>query len=284
MGAAAVFWDRDDTLIRDPGYLRDPDGVELLPGAAEALRRVADAGYQNIICTNQSGVARGLMDEATVEVIHERLREQLRAAGASLDAVYYCPFLAGEEAVVEQYRQDSDLRKPRPGMLVKASLEHNIDLAASWSIGDSIRDAQAGRAAGCRTILIAGPDAEGASESNPAVDFVARSVLEAADIVLRHTLSRSAAPARPAASDESAAVLREILQFLRMVDRRERAEEFSFSRLMASLFQLLAVAALAWAVLTAIFSENVTDQIIRLLYALVLQLISLTLFVLSSRK
>src|SRR5580765_5723566 len=188
MAKAAIFWDRDGTLIEDPGYLRDADQVKLLPGAAEALKRLASAGFENIITTNQSGVARGMMDETTVDTIHLRLREMLAKEGAGIDAIYYCPFLDGPDAVVEKYRQDSDLRKPKPGMLVKASLERNIDLPASWSIGDSLRDAEAGRSAGCRTILIS---SNGQAETNTArrsiVDFVAKTPEEAAEIVLRYT-------------------------------------------------------------------------------------------------
>src|SRR6476659_4678723 len=103
MAKAAVFWDRDGTLIEDPGYLREPDQVKLLPDAARALQRLASAGYENIIATNQSGIARGLMDETTVEKIHLRLKELLAKEGAGLDAVYYCPFLDGPDAVVEKY-------------------------------------------------------------------------------------------------------------------------------------------------------------------------------------
>src|SRR5438552_2369920 len=121
METAAIFWDRDNTLIKDPGYLSDPDQMEVLPGAAEAVRQLAAAGYQQIIATNQSGIARGLMDEATVENIHARLRERFAAADAQFDAIYYCPYLAGDEATIEAYRQESDLRKPKPGMLVQAS-------------------------------------------------------------------------------------------------------------------------------------------------------------------
>ena len=136
MGKAAIFWDRDDTLIADPGYLDDPGKVELLPGAAEAVKRLADAGFENIVVTNQSGIARGLFNEADLDKIHDRLRNMFAAAGATLDAIYYCPYLPGEEAVVEQYRRESDLRKPKPGMLLRASLERKIDIVASWSIGN----------------------------------------------------------------------------------------------------------------------------------------------------
>ncbi|MBI4581363.1 MAG: HAD family hydrolase [Planctomycetes bacterium] len=288
MTTAAVFWDRDNTLIEDPGYLHDPKHVKLLPGAAAAVRRLSQAGLENIIVTNQSGLARGLFDEATLEKIHDRLRELLAAEDARLDAIYYCPYLDGPEAVVEQYRQDSDLRKPRPGMLAKASLERKIDLAASWVVGNSLADTQAGRAAGSRTILLS-PDKAAKDRS---VDFVARSLDDAVEIVLKHTVGlEQAAPAgdSPAAADRQDAgavssTLQEILSFLRMVDRRQQADDFSLNRLVGVLVQMLAVAALVWAIFSMIRGEDYGAQIVRLLFALMLQLIALTCFSLASRR
>lgn len=288
MGTAAVFWDRDDTLIADPGYLSDPDQVRLLPGAPEAVLRLAEAGYENIIATNQSGIARGLFDEDTLEKIHERLRSLLAEHGATIDAIYYCPYLNGDEAVLEQYRRDSDLRKPKPGMLVKASLERGIDLVGSWSIGDSFRDAEAGRAAGCRTVLIARDEAGKAeARRHPAVDFVAGSVEEAADIVLRHTRAKGSDANEKSASPTVPGLLQEILQFLRMVDRRAQREDFSLARLAGAVVQILALGALIWAVFGLIQGPpNVTtgDQLVRLLFGILMQLLALTLFVISNRR
>jgi len=284
MASAAVFWDRDKTLIEDPGFISDPDQVALRPGVPEGLRRLAEAGFQNIIATNQSGIARGLLDEPTLERIHDRLRELLAEQGASIDAIYCCPYLDGDEAVVEAYRQDSDLRKPKPGMLLKASLERNIDLAGSWSIGDSLRDAQAGRAAGCRTILLC---PEGSRKPHVSrgreVDFVAGSLAEAVDIVLKHTRGAGAESPDETGSD-SVALLQEILRFLRMADRRARAEDFSLARLTGAIVQILALAALIWAAFAMIQAEQFGVQIVRLMLTLILQLVALTFFVLSSRK
>src|SRR5574342_462513 len=117
MSSVAVFWDRDNTLIRDPGYIADPGQVELLPGAAEALQRLTAAGFENIIITNQSGIARGYFDEAALERVHERVVALFAEQGAKIDAIYFCPYLAGDEAKVEKYRKDSELRKPKPGMI-----------------------------------------------------------------------------------------------------------------------------------------------------------------------
>jgi D-glycero-D-manno-heptose 1,7-bisphosphate phosphatase len=208
MPSPAVFFDRDGTLIEDPGFLRDPDGVRLSPGAAEALCRLRRAGYSIIVVTNQSGIARGLFDEATLKAIHERMRRLFAEEGATIDAIYYCPYLDGPEAVVERYRRNSDLRKPASGMYTLAAREHDIDLAASWSIGDSARDTAAGKAAGCRTIQLVSDGAsirpgpplsnggEGLSSPAPhpspsegeevAPDFRCHTLTEAADCILNH--------------------------------------------------------------------------------------------------
>lgn len=292
MGKAAIFWDRDDTLIADPGYLDDPDRVELLPGAAGAVRRLAEAGFENIIVTNQSGVARGLFTEATLSKIHDRVRELFAQAGATIDAIYYCPYLPGDEAVVDSYRRDSDMRKPKPGMLLRASLERKLDLVASWSIGDSVRDAQAGRAAGTRTIVIHRNSQESPDrreiERSPAVDFVVNSLDEAVEVVLKHTPggsddSREAKSAGGA--DEAAGTLQEILAFLKMVDRRSRHADFSLWQLAGTVVQLGAVAVFCWAVFSWVFAPEdlLGNHLMRLTMGVFLQLFALTLFVISAR-
>jgi D-glycero-D-manno-heptose 1,7-bisphosphate phosphatase len=282
MSSVAVFWDRDKTLIEDPGYISSRDQVRLVPGAADALKRLAAAGFQNIIATNQSGIARGLLDEPTLELIHQRLRELLAAEGAGVDAIYYCPFLTGEEAVVKAYRQDSDLRKPKPGMLLKASLERNIDLAGSWSIGDSLRDAQAGRAAGCRTVLIVEDAAQGAvAGKDGAVDFVAASLEEAVSVVLKHS-RKPGFKGEPHA--DPAATLQEILNFLRMIDRRQQTEDFTLARMVGAVAQVLAVIALVWALFGLLSAESVGIPMLRILYVIALQLIAMTFLLLSAKR
>lgn len=284
MSSVAVFWDRDKTLIEDPGYISSRDQVRLLPGAADALKRMSAAGFQNIIVTNQSGIARGLLDEPTLEAIHQRLRDLMAAEGASIDAIYYCPFLPGEEAVVERYRQDSDLRKPKPGMFLKASLERKIDLAGSWSIGDSLRDAQAGRAAGCRTIVVSADAAERADLGRcKEVDFAVSSLAEAADTVLKYSRAKGDRPASPAAGDANA-TLSEILNFLRMVDRRHQSADISMAGLAGTLFQVVAFIALGWAVIGMFNAETFSEPMIRMLLAIALQLVAMTFFLLSSRR
>ncbi len=148
----AVFLDRDGTLIEEVHYLCHPEEVRLLPGAAEAIRCFKALGMLVVVATNQSGVARGYFPEARVHAVHERLAELLRAAGAAIDATYFCPH--HETEGIGPYRIRCDCRKPAPGMLYHAAAEWPIDLTRSWMIGDKISDAQAGAAAGCRTILV----------------------------------------------------------------------------------------------------------------------------------
>jgi D,D-heptose 1,7-bisphosphate phosphatase len=151
----AVFLDRDDTLIEDPGYINHPSQVHLLPGAAASLAQLRRIGYRLVVVSNQSGVARGIVSEEGLAQIHHTLEKLLADEGAYLDAIYYCPF--HPEGSIPQYRMESDLRKPAPGMLLKAAKELDIDLSQSWMVGDSYRDVEAGKRAGCKTILINNP-------------------------------------------------------------------------------------------------------------------------------
>ena len=153
VGRPAAFLDRDGTISEDVEFIRDPSEVCALAGAAQAIRLLRDVGYLIVVITNQSGVARGYLTEETLGVIHRELNGQLAAEGASFDAVYYCPHLPdGEE---EPYARECNCRKPAPGLLLKAAEEWQIDLARSVMIGNAERDVEAGRAAGCRTALLA---------------------------------------------------------------------------------------------------------------------------------
>ena len=283
MASQAVFWDRDNTLIDDSGYIDDPDLVKLLPGAADALKRLKEAGIENVVVTNQSGIARGKFDEPTLAKIHDRLGKLLDEQGAQLDAIYYCPYLDGDEAIVEEYCKDSDLRKPKPGMLIKAAMERKLDLPASWAIGDSLTDAQAGRAAGCRTILVP-KDTSGIAtlRKHKDVDFVALSANEAVDIVLKHTPSDKPETPGTGGQSKTSARLQEILAFLRTVDRRNRADDFSFAKLAGAVVQIVALAALLWALFAMI--RNGEEAVLRMLLALVLQVMAMTFFLLSLRR
>lgn len=152
----AVFIDRDGTINKYVGFLRDIDEFELLPGAAEAVRAINVSGYLAIVVTNQPVIARGEVSHEQLQEIHNKMETLLGQEGAYLDALYYCPHhphkgYAGE---IPELKFDCNCRKPKPGMLLKAAEEFNIDLTASWMIGDGENDIKAGIAAGCRTALI----------------------------------------------------------------------------------------------------------------------------------
>ncbi|HEX4129393.1 MAG TPA: HAD family hydrolase [Pirellulales bacterium] len=148
----AVFLDRDGVLIEDLGYLGDPEGVALIPGAAEAVAELRSAGFVTVVVTNQSGVARGLYTEADVDRVHRRIDELLAPAGARIDRYYHCPH--HPEATVAQYRTECACRKPAAGMLLRAAEELGIVLDRSYLIGDKCSDLEAAIAAGCRPLLV----------------------------------------------------------------------------------------------------------------------------------
>jgi len=143
----AVFLDRDGTLIKEVDYLSDPDRVELIPGAGEALKALSASGFRLVLVTNQSGVARGLFNVETLDSIHERLTELLHEAGASLDGIYTCNHHP-------DFGPPCSCRKPEPGLLLQAAEDLQLDLKCSWMIGDAARDLEAGRRAGAESLLV----------------------------------------------------------------------------------------------------------------------------------
>ena len=152
----AVFLDRDGTLIEHVHYLCDPALVRLLPGAPEALKSLRRAGFVVILVTNQSAIGRGMLTENRLEQIHTEMRRQLAACGAAIDAIYYCPVAPGSD---DRSLVEHPDRKPGPGMLLRAAADLQLDLAASWMVGDLISDVWAGLNAGCRSILLESVDA-----------------------------------------------------------------------------------------------------------------------------
>jgi D-glycero-D-manno-heptose 1,7-bisphosphate phosphatase len=152
MSRRAIFMDRDGTICEEAGYVNHLSRSRLLPGSAEAIRLANNAGYLVIVATNQSGVARGLFDEALVQAVNRQMVARVREAGARIDAVYYCPHHPREGA--PPFRRECDCRKPLPGMLRRAAREHDIDLGASWMIGDSLVDLEAAAAAGARAVHV----------------------------------------------------------------------------------------------------------------------------------
>jgi D,D-heptose 1,7-bisphosphate phosphatase len=152
MSAKAVFLDKDGTLVEDIPYNIDPEKIQLVEGALESLRLLQEHGYQLIVITNQSGIARGFFEEHELHGVRQRIRELLSPAGITLTDFYYCPH--HPEGKVSKYAVDCFCRKPQPGMLYRAALEHDIRLADSWLVGDILHDIEAGNRAGCKTVLI----------------------------------------------------------------------------------------------------------------------------------
>ncbi|MBC7785237.1 MAG: HAD-IIIA family hydrolase [Burkholderiales bacterium] len=157
MRRPAVFFDRDNTLIVGNDYLGDPEKVALVAGAAGAVAKCRAMGFAVVVVSNQSGVARGMFGEDAVVACNKRMDELLleHNPGAVIDRHEYCPF--HPDAKVPAYKQDSFLRKPKPGMILAAADAMALDLTRSWMVGDAPRDITAGKAAGCRTILIIDP-------------------------------------------------------------------------------------------------------------------------------
>ena len=152
----AIFLDRDGTLNRYIGFLRNIEDFELLPDVCEAVKQINASGYLAVVATNQPVIARGEVTYAQLQEIHNKMETLLGEKGAYLDAIYYCPHHPhkGYEGEIPELKFDCSCRKPKPGMLVQAAEDFNIDLSQSWMIGDGENDILAGKAAGCRTALL----------------------------------------------------------------------------------------------------------------------------------
>ena len=175
----AVFLDRDGTINKYVGFIRNIDDFQLLPGVAEAVRLLNTSGYLAIVVTNQPVIARGEVTVPQLQEMHNKMETLLGAEGAYLDAIYYCPHHPdhGYPGEVEALKINCDCRKPKPGMMLRAAEEFNIDLSQSWMIGDGENDIKAGKAAGCRTVLI------GTEEYNQ--DETALTLLDAVNNILK---------------------------------------------------------------------------------------------------
>ena len=187
MPRPAVFLDRDGTIIREVGYLRSPTQMRLLPRAAEAIKRLSQAGYAVIVVTNQSAIARGMLREHDLEAIHVALRRRLARRGAHLDATYYCPH--HPEAVLPEYRRSCRCRKPAPGMLLRAARQLGLDLKRSFAVGDGERDLAAGIRAGCGAVLVRtgyGMRTEVKLGKGLRADYVADDLWQAATWIVQH--------------------------------------------------------------------------------------------------
>jgi D-glycero-D-manno-heptose 1,7-bisphosphate phosphatase len=321
MSNQAIFLDRDDTLIEDSGYINHPDQVKLLDGVPEALIELRELGYKLIVASNQSAVARGIITEKVLAQIHDRLQQLLAEKGASIDRIYYCPY--HPEGAVAKYRQESDWRKPKPGMLLAAAKEMDIDLRESWMIGNSDRDIEAGARAGCKTIRIDQPERDKSSEQGTTVtrikpDYRAVNLREAVNLIKRcrrgidEGVQETQPPAQieqpaqtpeapPAeapvqqpesetleqeiAGDRTEQLLSEILQQLRNTQRTEMFGEFSVMRLLAGITQVIVLFCLLMAIwfLTSP-ARSYNAVFVALSFAAVLQLMSLTFYIMQERK
>ena len=174
------FLDRDGVIIEDENYLSDPAKARLCPGCAEAIRQIADAGYQIIVTSNQSGIARGYFSWKEVKAVEARIEELLVKEGAPKpNAWYYCPH--HPKGVIPEYTQECDCRKPKPGLLLQAGREHNVDFQHSCMIGDKLSDIEAAYAAGCRSaaLVLTGHGGEQKLESLDHPCLTAGTILDA---------------------------------------------------------------------------------------------------------
>ncbi len=180
----AVFLDRDGTIIEHVHYLSDPADVRLIVGAPEAIRMLRTAGYVCVLITNQSAVARGLLTNQQFGRVQTELARGLRRHRTELDGTYFCPVApATEDRTIVEHPD----RKPGPGLLWRAARELDLDVTRSWTVGDMISDALAGRNAGCRgSILVkTGCESITAQSFDGAVDYLVEDLLEAAKLILR---------------------------------------------------------------------------------------------------
>ena len=305
MSDKAIFLDRDNTIIDDPGYINHPDQVKLLDGAAQALVQLKAMGYKLIVVSNQSGVARGIVTEKTLSEIHDRLKQLLAENGAYLDGIYYCPY--HPEGSIAKYRRQSDLQKPKPGMLLKAANEMDIDLSLSWMIGDSARDIEAGHQAGCRTILIEKyQHFEPNRPNRTAPDYKAVNMKEAVNIIKKHrhqpkqnstpvTVEEPIQPIHNKTQNNPARehtafkgieqLLHNIHSELKSIQRAGMFSDFSIMRLMAGTIQVVVFFCLLISIWFLLGHNKQNDSVlIALGFALVLQVMALTFYIMQNRK
>lgn len=176
--APVVFLDRDGTINRDVHHLAHPEQLELLPGAAQGMRRLRERDWKLVVVSNQSPIGRGMFDEPRLAAINARLAEMLAAEGVAIAGWYHCPHIPDDRCTC---------RKPAPGMFLRAAEELGIILNGSWIIGDRLSDMQAGRQVGARSILVAtgyGAGEYELPERAACVDFFVPSLVEAADVIL----------------------------------------------------------------------------------------------------
>ena len=188
MSRPAVFLDRDGTIIEERNYLDRLDQLTLFPWTVDSLRLLKRAGFATVVVTNQSAVARGIIEEAFVNAVHGEIDRRLEGTGAAIDRYYYCPHFV--DSKIERYRQECRCRKPAPGMIEQACRDLDLDPAKSFMVGDRWLDVACGRAAGTGALLVrSGPERAEAPEGLRA-DAILNNLVEAVGWILRNS-SRS---------------------------------------------------------------------------------------------
>lgn len=176
----AIFLDRDGVINKEKGYITSWADFELLPNTLKALQLIQQSEYLSIVITNQSGIAKGLYTEAELMHIHEQLNRQLSEAAVEIDAFYFCPHHV--DGIIKEYTKVCDCKKPNNGLILKAAQDYNINLEASYLIGDSERDVFAGNQSGCTTFGV--KTGHGATTQHQQADFVVKDILEAVQTIL----------------------------------------------------------------------------------------------------
>jgi D-glycero-D-manno-heptose 1,7-bisphosphate phosphatase len=295
MKRPAIFFDRDNTLIANDGFLGEAEKVVLIDGAANAVAKARELGFATVVISNQSGVARGLFGEEDVLEVNNRLDELLQTANpaAVIDRHEFCPY--HPEATVEQYKQDSSLRKPKPGMILAAAQRLALDLSRSWVIGDAPRDIEAGKAAGCRTILIHQPDlpaSPAASEklsSQP--EQIVSNLAEAMDFIQKQNDAETiaAVPEPPPVTPPPATppmtrlehMTDQILFELRKAREHGEYPDFAVSKLLAGIVQVLALAVVF---LSYLYRDDPSTLTGLLLFAIFMQTLTIALLIMGKQK
>ncbi|MEJ2252598.1 MAG: D-glycero-beta-D-manno-heptose 1,7-bisphosphate 7-phosphatase [Candidatus Lokiarchaeota archaeon] len=161
----AIFLDRDGVINKEVNYLSNPKDFEFIPGSIKALRRLQEIGYKLIVITNQSGLARGYFTVETLNKIHNKMKRILRENNVILTDIFICPHHPDITGICE-------CRKPKPGLLIQAKQKYNIDLKNSYMVGDTLKDIQAGKNAGCKTIFVLTGHGEEEKEKIKEIDDV----------------------------------------------------------------------------------------------------------------
>lgn len=182
----AVFLDRDGTIIEEVGLITSIDEIKIYPYSINAIKKLNSLGFLIIIVTNQPQVARGLCTEKDIVLLNNFIKDFFATHGAMIHKIYYCPHHPEKKYGGNlKYRIPCICRKPKPGMLLKACSDFNIDLKKSFMIGDTTRDISAGKNAGCKTILVKTGYAGNDNICNVVPDYICKDVLEAANLIER---------------------------------------------------------------------------------------------------